>query len=218
MVDSIAAVTGSAGAAAMKKATGFSKDDFLTLFITQMKNQDPLSPMDSTEFLGQLAQLTEVEQAYNTNANLEKLMKQQDSAASLAAVAFIGREIEAESSSIRYGGESGISIHFSLPSPIREGNLSISDGSGRVVKMIPLRNSASGRNQVDWDGKTESGSRAPSGEYRVAVTGTAADGSTITGVPVIRGTVDAVSLEGATPVLTVGSFTVPLTDVRNVRR
>ncbi|WP_298272619.1 flagellar hook capping FlgD N-terminal domain-containing protein, partial [Geobacter sp.] len=56
-----------AAAAAMKQSTGLNKDDFLKLFITQLQNQDPLQPQDSSQFIAQLAQLTQVEQAYNTN-------------------------------------------------------------------------------------------------------------------------------------------------------
>ncbi|GAB4302562.1 MAG: flagellar hook assembly protein FlgD [Desulfuromonadia bacterium] len=218
MVDPVAAVSGSAGAAAMKKATGFNKDDFLTLFITQMKNQDPLNPMDSTEFLGQLAQLTQVEQAYNTNANLEKLMKQQDASASLAAVTFIGRQIEAQSDTVYYGGDGQATISFSLPSPLRDGSLSILDGSGRVVKRLDLRNLPSGTSDIVWDGTTSEGTRAASGTYRVEISGTGSDGTSMTGTPLVRGVVEAVSLEGATPLLTVSSLSIPLTDVRNVRR
>jgi len=218
MVDSVAALSGSTGAAAMKKATGFNKDDFLTLFITQMKNQDPMNPMDSTEFLGQLAQLTQVEQAYNTNANLEKLMKQQDASASLAAVTFIGREIEAQSDTLRYNGTGSTALSFSLPSPIREGAVSIMDLSGKVVKRLALQNLPSGRGEVTWDGTTSGGTPAPTGEYRVTVSGTGADGTSISGIPLVRGVVEAVSLEGTTPLLTVGSLSIPLSDVRSVRR
>jgi len=63
--------TTSTAAAQMKEKLGMNKDDFLKLFITQLQNQDPLAPQDPTEMLGQLAQLTQVEQAYNSTAALE---------------------------------------------------------------------------------------------------------------------------------------------------
>jgi flagellar basal-body rod modification protein FlgD len=202
----------------MKKATGFNKDDFLKLFITQMKNQDPLSPMDSTEFLGQLAQLTQVEQAYNTNANLQSMMQQQNTTNTMAAVSFIGKEIEANGSGFRLSDGATAQLSFSLPAAVNDLSVLVKDAAGTTVRTLNPGRFPGGISSVTWDGTDTNHNRLVAGNYQFEVTGKAADGSSIAGTPLINGVVEGVSLEGTTPVLTVGGINVAMADVRTVRR
>ena len=90
MVNSVTSTTDtSAAAAAMKKSIGMNKDDFLKLFIEQLKYQDPLKPTDAEQMLSQLSQLTQVEQSYNTNTNLANLLTAQNNSNTMASVSFI---------------------------------------------------------------------------------------------------------------------------------
>ena len=92
MIDAVTSATTNSASATMKQSIGMNKDDFLSLFVTQLKNQDPLNPMDGTEFIGQLAQLTQVEQAYNTNSNLGKLIGMMNDSSALSSVSYIGKD------------------------------------------------------------------------------------------------------------------------------
>lgn len=218
MVDAVGTVSSSTAAAAMKKETGLNKDDFLTLFITQMKNQDPLDPMDSTEFVSQLAQLTQVEQSYNTNANLEKLMEQQGDSNSLAAVSFIGKEIEATGNSftVTTGKESTLS--YSMPSAAENVQILIKNAAGSLVNTVSVGRLPAGSGSFAWNGTDSNGNQLPEGQYQFELSGTGSDGTKIAGVPHVIGLVDGVSLEGDSPVLTVGGATVALADVLSVRK
>jgi len=89
-----------AGAAAMKQATGLNQDDFLKLLVTQLQNQDPLNPQDSSAFVTQLAQISQVEQTYNINSNLQSLLAGQNSASSLSSVSLIGKVVSAQDSQV----------------------------------------------------------------------------------------------------------------------
>src|SRR6266702_3305418 len=94
MFTDVSAVTGTSNAAAaMKKETGLNKNDFLKLFMTQLQNQDPLNPQDSSQFIAQLSQLTQVEQAFNTNTNLANLLTATQNSTDLSLLSFIGKEV-----------------------------------------------------------------------------------------------------------------------------
>ena len=109
MVDAVSSTTLAAdGAAAMKKATGMNKDDFLKLFVTQLQNQDPMKPQDSNQFIAQLAQLSQVEQSYNTNTNLQSLLTAQNNATVVSAVSFIGKDVLAAGSQVSLTAGSSI--------------------------------------------------------------------------------------------------------------
>lgn len=218
MIDPIATLSSNAGAAAMKKATGLNKDDFLQLFITQMKNQDPLSPMDSSEFLGQLAQLTQVEQAYNTNSNLQSLISQQNANSNLAAVSFIGKQVEASGNTFKRTEGAEAKLSFTLPAAADNVTILIKDAAGTAVRTINAGRLAGGEGTVTWDGTDNNRNPLVAGIYQFEVSGKAADGSALAGTPMISGVVDGVSLEGSAPTLTVGGVEVALADVRAIRR
>ncbi|GAM09692.1 basal-body rod modification protein FlgD [Geobacter sp. OR-1] len=150
-----AATDSASGAAAMKKATGMNKDDFLKLFITQMQNQDPLNPMDSTQFLGQLAQLTQVEQAYNTNSNLQSLINAQNSSNNLGAVSFLGTTILAQGDQISLTAGQQPTIAYNLPAGAKTVLVEVTDAAGKLVKTFAKGESAAGDGSLVWDGKGE---------------------------------------------------------------
>jgi flagellar basal-body rod modification protein FlgD len=79
--------------ASLKKTAGLDKNDFMQLLLTQLKSQDPLNPQDPSEFVSQLAQLTQVEQIFNINTNLQHLLSSQNNFTSLSAMSLIGKNI-----------------------------------------------------------------------------------------------------------------------------
>ena len=126
MVNSVTSTTDtSAAAAAMKKSMGMNKDDFLKLFIEQLKNQDPLKPTDADQMLSQLSQLTQVEQAYNTNTNLTNLLAAQNNSNTMTSVSFIGKTVKANGNSASFDGASPSSLQFNLSVPTATATVAI---------------------------------------------------------------------------------------------
>ncbi len=82
--------------AAMKKDVGLDQDAFLQLLVAQIKNQDPMNPQDSSAFVQQLAQLSQVQQTYNINTNLKNLLTSQNNGTTLSSVSFIGKNVTAQ--------------------------------------------------------------------------------------------------------------------------
>lgn len=216
MIDAVTSTTTTSASAAMKQTMGMNKDDFLTLFVTQLKNQDPMNPMDGTEFIGQLAQLTQVEQAYNTNSNLEKLISMMNDSSAMSAVSYIGQEVTAAGSEVALtsGGEAKIS--YVVPKTAQQVVVDIKDSSGSTVRTLTQGQTAAGTASLVWDGKNEAGTALPSGTYTFAVKGVDSSGNTFTCDSRTGGKVDGVSFAGSSPVLKVGGLEIPFSSLLSV--
>ncbi len=209
--------TTNAAAAAMKKATGLNKDDFLQLLVTQLKNQDPLNPQDSSAFVAQLAQLTQVEQTYNINTNLQNLLNSMNNGTTLSSVSFIGKSVMAQGSQVALTSGSPTSLGFYLPSAASQLVVKVQDASGSTVRTLTQGATSAGAGSLAWDGKTDSGQTLPSGTYSFSVSGVDASGQTFSGASMVQGTVTGMDLSGATPVLLVNGVNVPITSVVSVK-
>ena len=202
--------------AAMKASTGMDSDDFLTLFVTQLQNQDPLNPQDSSQFISQLAQLTQVQQAYNTNTNLQTLIAQGTNSATLSTTSLIGGQVQAPGSQVSLQSGTSSSINFSLAQAANQVNVSVQDSTGATVKTITSGAANAGQGSVTWDGTDNSGNQLASGAYTFTVSALDASGNAVTTSPLILGTVTGVDMSGATPMLSIGNIEVDLTTVTTV--
>lgn len=214
MVSTVTAATDpTAAAASMKKSMGMNKDDFMKLFIAQLQYQDPLKPQDPSAMLDQLSQLSLVEQSYNSNTSLNKLLTAQNNSISLTAVSFIGKDVKANGNVATFDGSVPASLEFSLPSAASSAQVSIVDGSGHTVRSTALGSFKAGDNSVSWDGRDNSGVLLPAGAYKFAVTATSASGSAIDVTTYTTGKIDGVNLSGSIPQLTIGPTSIALGDV-----
>lgn len=138
---------------------------FLMLLTAQLRNQDPLSPLDSTQFVEQLASFSAVEQQIETNDLLEAMASNFTAAGLDGAVQWIGKEVEVESGAANFQGEA---LRYRLPSGQGDhtAEIIVSDSSGNVVRRDGL--SASDGLYI-WDGKNDSGADQPHGAYRVEI-------------------------------------------------
>jgi len=143
-------------------------ETFLKLLTTQLKNQDPLSPMDTEGFTTQLVQFSAVEQAMKTNRQLEQLVSLTRTAAASAALTMVGREVRVDGSRMLIDGRGGTTI-YELPERAASVTVRIFDADGRPVHSA-VGGTEAGTNRFFWDGKRLDGTRAPTGLYRIAVT------------------------------------------------
>lgn len=214
MVSTVTTTTDTtAAAAAMKKSLGMNKDDFMNLFVAQLKYQDPLKPQDATAMLDQLSQLTMVEQSYNSNTALNNLLTAQNNSISLAAVSFIGKDVKANGNITAFDGSSTAAIEFNLSIPSTSTQVSIVDASGKVVRTAELGSSTAGDNSVSWDGRDNDGALLPAGAYAFTISAKAADGTSLPVTTYTTGRIDGVNLSGSVPQLTIGSISIALADV-----
>lgn len=209
--------TTSTAAAQMKEKLGMNKDDFLKLFITQLQNQDPLAPQDPTAMLGQLAQLTQVEQAYNSTAALEKLLAAQDSSLAMGAVSLIGKQVSADGNQINFNGSDSPVVSYQAPSALSDTTMTITDASGKVLRTITLGAVEAGNKTYQWDGKDAQGNLLPAGAYNYSVSGTNALGQKQQAATMTTGTADGVQFSNGVAYVTIGAVTVPFNSVLAVK-
>ena len=223
MVDSISSTATSAAATTksasdyMKQTTGLNKDDFMKLFVAQMKNQDPLAPQDSSAMVAQLAQITQVEQSYNANTNLKSLLSAINSSSNMSAASFIGKTVMAQGSQVNLTPGSPAQINFNLASAANQVQVQIQDSNGRTVRTLTSGTAPAGDGSLAWDGKDNNGVALPAGQYSFSVAGLAADGSSFSGTPLIKAVVDGLKMVQGVTVLTAGGIDVPLANVTAIK-
>jgi flagellar basal-body rod modification protein FlgD len=155
---------------------------FLTLLTAQIANQDPLAPMDSSQFVTQLAQLSQVEQSVKVNGNLEGIKTKLDSFSTMAGAGMLGRTITVASDAVELvGGASQTS--YRLAAPAQSVSATITDSNGDLVRTITGL-SGDSQNVVDlnWDGLGDDGQLLSDGSYTIDLKPLAEDGSDITSV------------------------------------
>lgn len=204
------------GAASMKQQVGMNQNDFLKLFVAQLQNQDPLSPADSTQFVTQLAQISAVEQAYDTNTNLQSLLAAQNNSAQISAVSFIGKTVVASGNQVTLAGNQP-AINFTLDSAASQVTVAIKNSAGTTVRTLTASDLSAGDASVTWDGKDGNGAVLANGTYTFSVSGTDAGGNTISPTTIVKGKVDGVNFNGDQPMLTVGGMSIPFSSVLSMQ-
>lgn len=217
MVTSINSTSTPTAADYMKQTTGLNKDDFMKLFVTQMKNQDPLAPQDSSAMVAQLAQITQVEQSYNTNTNLKSLLDAVNSSSNMSAVSFIGKTISAQGSLVNLAAGSPAQLNFNLAGAAQQVQVAVQDANGKAVRTMTMGMTPAGDGSLAWDGKDNNNTLLPPGSYSFTVTGINPDGSSFSGTPLVKAVVDGVKLVQGAPVLTAGGIDVPLASVMAIK-
>ncbi|SBW01521.1 Basal-body rod modification protein FlgD [uncultured Alphaproteobacteria bacterium] len=191
-------------------------DSFLSLLTAQLKNQDPLSPMDSTEFTNQLVQFSGVEQAINTNTNLESLIGLTQASIGATAVGYIGKEVQAESATMPLQ-DGQAKYTYTLPKDASKCLVVIKDSTGAVVKTEQGQLKA-GTYHMTWDGKNGYGEQLDDGAYTLEVQATDTDGKTIEKIyTTVFGKVTAVANDGDDVMIAAGPVLFGMSYIVSVR-
>jgi flagellar basal-body rod modification protein FlgD len=217
-----AATTGSSGSNTTDALNKLSGDfnNFLTLLTTQLKNQDPLSPMDSTQFTAQLVAFTGVEQQINGNAKLDQLIALDKTNQMTSAAGFIGDQVEAASSQVWLGTDGKASqIGYTLPADAATAAMAIFDSNGTVIRsgVVP---GIKGHNAVEWDGTNNAGAKVASGVYNFSIQALGQDQQPISNITTsIIGTVTNVTSDATKGTqLSIGNVVVPLSGVTSIKK
>lgn len=190
-------------------------ESFLLLLTTQLKNQDPLEPLDSTEFAAQLAQFATVEQGIQTNKNLNDLIGISKAGQTAAAVSYLGKTIEAEGDTVPLI-DGAAEYAYTLPTTAASVTLAIANDQGRVVYSA-TGETAPGRHGFVWDGVDSQGAQLEPGVYRLLVGAVDGDGDQIPAKTHIIGRVDGADTSGDTIDLSIGEVNIPLDKILSVK-
>lgn len=191
-----------------------AQQTFLKLLTTQLKNQDPLSPLDSNQFTQQIVQMTGVEQQLYSNQLLEQLVSGGGSGLA-SSVGLIGKTVAVKGDTNTLAGGQA-SYAYDLASAADTTNLEIVDSAGRAVWTGKAASGAAGRHTFVWDGKDSSGHQMPDGgQYRLIVDAKAGE-SSVAATQYITGVANALETINGENVLTVGKTRTPLADLVGV--
>ena len=177
---------------------------FLTLLTAQLKNQDPLAPLDATQFVSQLSQLASVEQAITGNQKLDKIIDALGASTTLSDVGLIGRPVEVAGSNAELtNGTTHLS--YNLAAEATQAVVTIRDQSGNIVNVQPVDTQA-GDHKIVWNGQDSHGDQLDDGIYNFQFSAVDAKGTPITAQGYVTATVTRVetSSTGSTLVLSNG--------------
>jgi len=189
-------------------------DTFLKLLTTQLRNQNPLEPLDTNQFTQQLVEFSAVEQAVKSNDLLSKIVSANTANASSTAIGYIGKVVDAAGTltSLK-AGNANWTYAMNQDSP--EATVTIRNASGAIV-FTELTQMEAGTNTYNWDGTTSSGGTAPEGTYSISIDAKDENGGNISVSTSVTGTVTGVEFDGAEPVLIIGTARVNLSSVKSV--
>ena len=198
-----------------KTEQNLGRDEFLKLFLAQMNHQDPLNPMDSSEFSSQLAEFSSLEQLFNVNENLESIKSVQDSSNQFQALELIGKDIEAEGDILSLNQDGTAYGSFSIDTRA-DCLVLIKDQNGYYVKQINMGTLEAGDHTFEWDGLDEEGNSMDEGLYGFEITAVDESGWEVDVETRFKGLVERVNLDAEQPLLYVGEIPIALSQVINV--
>jgi flagellar basal-body rod modification protein FlgD len=197
----------------MKQLSG-NFSTFLTLLTTQLKNQDPTSPMDSNEFTQQLVMYSQVEQQIGTNDNLKTLISQGSSNAATMAAGYLGKKVSVTTGNASLTGGTA-NWTYNLSGNAAANQLSVINSAGKTV-FTTAGQTTTGNSTFTWDGKDNNGNQLPDGTYKLTVTAADSAGNDIKSSVASAGTVTQIDMTVSPPKLVVGSMEVDLSDIAAV--
>ncbi len=180
MINNISNFVGSTGYDPQPGKSKLGKDDFLRLMVEQLKYQDPLNPMDSTQYVSQLAQFSSVEQLENMNKSLGDSINANyqliQSVNNTMSATLIGKQVKIGNNTVSYNGQDSVDIGYNLPANASSVTINIYDSNGALVRTIEDLPKDEGNHKLSWDFTDSNGSKLAYGDYSFEVNAKAMNG------------------------------------------
>ncbi|GGM26577.1 flagellar hook assembly protein FlgD [Pseudomonas asuensis] len=167
---SLTSTSSADSATSTDKKGSLGKDDFLQLLVTQLNNQNPLSPQDNSEFVAQLAQFSSVESLQNLNTSVNGIASNYQSSQALQASSLVGRSVIAQTGSSMVDTSKSFNGTLIMPAAGTNVSVSVYDTAGSLVKTIDLGSAQAGKSDFIWDGTDDKGNKLNAGVYSFKAT------------------------------------------------
>ncbi len=191
----------------------FGRDVFLRLLTTQLQFQDPLEPMESSEFVTQLAQFSQLEKMTGMNETLNALVDVNTSLNNFGIAGLIGKSVQIEGGVVRISNGISPDIHYSLEAEAASVSIRITNAAGQVVRVLEAGAQKGGFQTLKWDGRDQEGHLLPDGDYQIDLTAIDINAEPIETQAFSAGTVTGVVYEDSTPFLIVNGNKVPASGI-----
>lgn len=192
-------------------------DDFISLMVAQLKNQDPTDPQDSSEFVAQLAQFSSVSGIQEMNSSMSTLVDELRSSQALSATSLVGHDVLLSADSMQVGSGEQVSGAVETPEGASTINIVVSDASGQVVRQFSVA-ASDDLTSFTWDGLDDSGQQVEAGEYSFSANADVYGTSEAAGT-LLTSEVTSVTIDSSTNTLVLNTRSlgsVSLSDVRQV--
>jgi flagellar basal-body rod modification protein FlgD len=209
-VKSTASVQNTANAAAL------GKNDFLKLLIEQIKNQDPLNPIENTEFTAQMAQFSSLEQLFNINDGIQNLTQYIASLNNTQALNLIGKEVVATGDNVHVKDGKGTDIRYTLDKDAQSVTITIMDDAGLPVRTISKGAQGAGAQKVSWNGLSDFGSPLKDGLYHYTVTAHDNLGNLVDATTFTTGVVTGINFENGITFVQIGDQEFMISDISQI--
>jgi flagellar basal-body rod modification protein FlgD len=190
-------------------------DTFLQLLTTQLKNQNPLDPLDTNQFTQQLVQFAQVEQQMKQNDSLSTLISLEKATQTTAALSFLGSSVVVDGDTAKLSN--GQAAWSFTSDKTASAVINIKDSNGQVV-YTESRTVSAGPQDFKWNGRNTSGQMMADGNYTISITAKDASGNIAAIATEVQGTVDGIDLNQTPPVLKIGGASFTLDKIKQVIR
>lgn len=219
MVNGVNSTSGQTNTSATSPG-GLGKDDFMKLLIQQMKNQDPMNPMDGSQFAAQLAQFSSLEQLQNLNTSMTNSINANfmltQSINNTLSSTLIGKAVKIGGSDLNYSGQTSVQLGYKLPVDASSVEVNIYDQNGTLVKTISDAPTGSGDNKLSWDFSDNNGNKVKEGNYTFEVKAKNMSGEDITTTSYKYGLVSGVRFTDSGTKLVVDNAEYNFSDILEV--
>lgn len=198
---------GKTAAASQEVSSNFS--EFLNLLTTQLQNQDPMNPMDSSQFTQQLVEYSQVEQQISTNSKLDSMTTLAQNQTLSLALGYVGKDITYTSSDMNFDGTNGVKVSYNMPAATVNPTVGIYDANNNLVDTVKLDGSV-GTHNFTWDGTTTDGTKSAAGTYSIKISALDANNKAQTVSTAVTGHVSGMESQDSVPYLLVGDRSVGL--------
>lgn len=193
-----------------------SQDTFMKLLVAELKNQDPMDPMQSRDMVAQLATLSSVQKLGAIDEKLAELQKDSVAGSSLQSANLIGKTVTARTNRLTLNSFTTSVGGYRLQGDAKDVQVSIVDSAGQPVRTLTLNNQSAGDKTFEWDGRDVTGRRVPNGRYLFQVAASDAQGAPVLTTSEVSGPVTEVTYTNGAPEVVVGNVHVGIDDVSSV--
>ena len=208
----VSSINSGTTSSSLTKNTIMGKDDFLKMLIAQLKNQDPLNPLDGSNFAAQLAQFSSLEQLQNMNTKLETLGTSFSSLNNVQVANLIGNEVSAKGNTTTVEGSTN-TMYYNLPSDVKQGTVKIYNAEGTLMKTFSFGSQKAGTNSLTWNS-----SNVSAGTYTFEVSATDSSGNDVSVTSMVTGKVTGATFKNNVPYLTVNGQDIAFAEILSVRK
>ncbi|MBM3327328.1 MAG: hypothetical protein FJY65_10235 [Calditrichaeota bacterium] len=197
-----------------------SKEDFLKLLVAQLRYQDPLNPLQGSDFAAQLAQFSSLEELRNIGGKLdysvESNMMLARAVNNTMAATLIGKSVRAVDDRVIFDGQTAVDLRFNLSGAASSVKLEIVTETGQIIRTLTGVNLAAGDSSIAWDGRDTRGNRVPAGTYTANVSAQGMSGNAVQILPIVTGRIQSVRFEDGNPVIVLNGRTIPFGSVLEI--